>query len=153
MTYKVGSLKEFAAWTRRVVQDPKAAQGVPKTWYDSDQTARAAGAVPAVRGAATDAASPVSAEAMVKLLSPANMAVLAAIRTHQPESVGALATLTKRKQASLSRTLNGLAKVGIVMLYPGPHRTKRPVLIAKRVHLDIDLTGQVSAVAVEADAA
>ena len=56
---------------------------------------------------------------MVKLLAPANMAVLDAIRTRRPESVGALAILTKRKQASLSRTLNGLAKVGIVMLRPG----------------------------------
>ena len=139
MTYKVGTIGEFAAWTRRVVRDPAAARDVPKNWYDSEDTAKAAQSV--------------SAEAMVKLLSPANMAVLDAIRTHRPESVGELAILTKRKQASLSRTLNGLAKVGIVVLHPGPHRTKRPVLIARRVHLDIDLTGHGSAVAVEADAA
>jgi hypothetical protein len=53
-TYKIGSLREFADWTKSVVRDPKAATGVPKKWFDSEETAA---------GAAMDQ---VSAEAMVK---------------------------------------------------------------------------------------
>jgi hypothetical protein len=92
-TYKVGSIREFAEWTRRVVRDPNAARGVPKRWFDSEDTAQRVGA------------GQISAEAMVKLLSPGNLAVLAAIRQHQPGSMRELAVLTGRREASLSRTL------------------------------------------------
>lgn len=135
--YKVGTLREFAEWTKQVVRDPAAARGVPKNWFDSEETARKA---------ATDQ---VSAEAMVKLLSPGNLAVLEAICRQKPASVRELATLTGRKQASLSRTLKRFAELGIVTFKDGPHRTRIPALIARRVHLEIDLTGHRSAVAVE----
>jgi len=136
-TYKVGSLREFAEWTRRVVRDPQAARGVPKEWFATKELAeRATG-------------KPVSAEAMVKLLSPGNLAVLDAIRQYKPGSVRELATLTGRKEASLSRTLKRFAQAGIVAFQDGPHRTRVPALIARHVHLDIDLTGQHSAVAVD----
>src|ERR1700689_5968581 len=120
--YKVGSLREFADWTKRVVRDPKAARGVPKKWFDSEETAARA---------ATDQ---VSAEAMVKLLSPGNLAVLEAIRRHKPASMRELATLTGRKEASLSRTLKRFDELGIVSFRDGPRRTRMPVLIARRVH-------------------
>jgi predicted transcriptional regulator len=136
-TYRVGSLREFAEWTKSVVRDPENASGVPKRWFDSKETAAQA---------ATDQ---VSAEAMVKLLSPGNLAVLEAIRRHKPASVRALATLTGRKEASLSRTLKRFAELGIVSFEDGPHRTRVPALIARRVHLEIDLTGHHSAVAVD----
>jgi predicted transcriptional regulator len=136
-TYRVGSLREFAEWTKSVVRDPKNADGVQKRWFDSKETAAQA---------ATDQ---VSAEAMVKLLSPGNLAVLEAIRRHKPASVRALATLTGRKEASLSRTLKRFGELGIVSFEDGPHRTRVPVLIARRVHLEIDLTGHHSAVAVD----
>lgn len=136
-TYRVGSLREFAEWTKSVVRDPKSADGVPKRWFDSEETAAQA---------ATDQ---VSAEAMVKLLSPGNLAVLEAIRRHKPASVRALATLTGRKEASLSRTLKRFGELGIVSFEDGPHRTRVPVLIARRVHLEVDLTGHHSAVAVD----
>ena len=35
--YKVGSLREFAEWTKRVVRDPKASNGVPKKWFANEQ--------------------------------------------------------------------------------------------------------------------
>ncbi len=136
-TCKVGSLREFADWTKRVVRDPASAQGVPKQWFDSQTTAQQA------------AADQVSAEAMVKLLSRGNLAVLAAIKRHRPASVRELATLTGRKEASLSRTLKRFAALGIVGFENGPHRTRAPALIARRVHLEIDLTGEHSAVAIE----
>ncbi|MGH7056799.1 MAG: MarR family transcriptional regulator [Acetobacteraceae bacterium] len=136
-TYRIGSIREFAEWTRRVVRDPKAARGVPKMWFDSEVTAKRAGA------------EPVSAEAMVKLLSPGNLAVLAAIRQRKPGSMRELAALTGRKEASLSRTLKRFAQAGIISFRDGPHRTRVPALIARRVHLEIDLTGHQSAVAVD----
>jgi predicted transcriptional regulator len=86
---------------------------------------------------------------MVKLLSPGNLAVLEAIKRHKPASLRALAALTGRKEASLSRTLKRLAQLGIVAFGEGPHRSRVPALIATRVHLEIDLTGRPSVVAVD----
>ena len=137
MTYRIGSLGEFAAWTKSVVRDPAAGEGVAKTWFDSEATAARA---------ATDQ---VSAEAMVKLLSPGNLAVLEAIRRHRPGSVRELAALTGRKEASLSRTLKQFAALRIIGFSDGPGRTRVPSLLARRVRLEIDLTGAGSAVAVE----
>jgi predicted transcriptional regulator len=134
-TSKVGSLGEFAAWTKRVICDPEAARGVPKKWFDSEETAARA--------------EQVSAEAMVKLLSPANLAMLDAIKQHKPASVRELAALTGRKEASLSRTLKRFAQLGIVAFEDGPRRSRAPALVATRVHLEIDLTGRHSAVAVD----
>jgi predicted transcriptional regulator len=136
-TYKLGSLGEFAAWTKQVVRDPAGADGEPKQWFDSETTARQA------------EADAVSAEAMVKLLSPGNLAVLAAIRRHRPASVRELAALTGRKEASLSRTLKRFAALGIVAFRDGPHHTRAPSLIAQRVRLEIDLSGEHSVVSVE----
>jgi len=135
--YKIGSISAFADWTKRVVRDPKAARGVPKKWFDSEETA--------ARAATRQA----SAEAMVKLLSPGNLAMLEAIRRHSPASLRELATLTGRQEASLSRTLKRFAELGIVRFQDGPHRTRVPEVIARRVRLEIDLTGRHSAVAVE----
>lgn len=133
-TYKVGSIGEFAAWTKRVVCDRKAMRDFPKKWFDSDETAARA--------------EQVSAEAIVKLLSPGNLAVLEAIKRHKPASLRELAALTGRKEASLSRTLKRFAQLGIVAFEEGPHRSRVPALIATRVHLEIDLTGRHSVVAV-----
>jgi predicted transcriptional regulator len=136
-TYKIGSLREFSEWTMSVVRDRKSAHGMPRRWFDSEETAARA---------ATDQ---VSAESMVKLLSAGNLAVLDAIRHRKPASMRELATLTGRKEASLSRTLKRFAQLGIVSFQDGPHRTRVPALIARRVHLEIDLTGHHSAVAVD----
>jgi predicted transcriptional regulator len=134
-TYKVGSIGEFAAWTKRIICDPQAVREFPKKWFETEEVAARAGQV--------------SAEAMVKLLSPGNLAVLDAIKRHKPASMRELATLTGRKEASLSRTLKRFAQVGIVAFEDGPHRARVPALVATRVHLDIDLTGHRSAVAVD----
>jgi predicted transcriptional regulator len=136
-TYKVGSIGEFAAWTKRVICDPQATRDIPKKWFDSEATVAHA------------AADQVSAEAMVKLLSPGNLAVLDAIRHHKPTSMRELATLTGRKEASLSRTLKRFAQLGIVAFEDGPRRARVPALVATRVHLEIDLTGHHSAIAVD----
>jgi len=137
-TYKVGSIGEFAAWTKRVVCDPDRVHDHPKQWFDSDTTAERA------------RMDQVSAEAMVKLLSPDNLAMLDAINRHKPASVHELAALTGRTEGSLSRTLKRFAQAGIVSFADGPRRRRAPCLIATRVHLEIDLTGTRSAVVLNA---
>jgi predicted transcriptional regulator len=136
-TYKVGSIGEFAAWTKRVVHDSRNARSVAKMWFDSEATAQRA------------ALEQISAEAMVKLLSPGNLAILDAIHRHHPTSLRELASLTGRKESSLSRTLKRFAQAGIVAFRDRPHRTRVPALIARRVRLDIDLAGRQSIVALD----
>jgi predicted transcriptional regulator len=136
MTYKIGSLGEFAAWTKRVVRDPRAASEAPKKWFATQEMA--------------GRAEQVSAEAMVKLLSAGNLAVLDAIKRHRPGSVRELAALTGRKEASLSRTLRRFEHLGIVGFAQGPRRARVPEVLAARVRLEIDLTGdRGTAIAVE----
>ena len=148
MTYKTGTLGEFMTWTKQVVRDPKAGKGVPKRWFDSAATARAATGRAATGRTATARAAlrrparkrDVSPEAMVKLLSPGNLRLLALLAEKRPRSVQALADMAGRKQASVSRTLKRLAEAGIVAMTPGPGRERRPQLVATRVQLEIDLT-------------
>lgn len=128
MTYRTGTLREFMTWTKQVIRDPKAAKGVPKRWFDGEATARAA------------LGREVSPEAMVKLLSPANLRMLSLLAAKRPRSVQELANLTGRNQASVSRTLKRLAQAGIVAMTRGKGRELRPELIATRVQLEIDLT-------------
>jgi DNA-binding MarR family transcriptional regulator len=133
MAYKIGTLRGFMTWTKQVIRDPKAARGVPKRWFDSEATAHAA--LPR-RASGRD----VSAEAMVKLLSPVNLKLLRLLATRHPQSVQELADMAGRKQASVSRTLKRLAEAGIVAMARGRGRERRPELVATRVQLEIDLT-------------
>jgi hypothetical protein len=45
--------------------------------------------------------------------------------------------------------LKRFAELGIVAFEEGPHRSRVPALIATGVHLEIDLTGRPSVVAVD----
>ena len=137
MTYKTGSIGEFMKWTQRVVREPGTATASPKRWFDSDATAaKALGAT----------ASP---EAMVKLLSERNLALLHLIATRRPASVSELATLAGRAVSNLSRTLRKLHEAGIVEFEDGAGRSHAPRLAARRVTLDLDLLGSSSVVVVE----
>jgi len=144
MTYKIGTIGEFAAWTKLVIRDPKAAHGKPKRWFGSPATARTATARAALgRPVAMrpGRGNEVSPEAMVKLLSPQNLRLLSILAKKRPRSVQALADLTGRNQASVSRTLKRLVQAGIVAMMRGNGREVRPELVATRVHLEIDLAG------------
>jgi predicted transcriptional regulator len=137
MTYKTGTISEFMQWTKRVIADPAAASGKSKQWFDNKETAaRALGAK--------------RAEALVKLLSEENMALLHLIEQRQPKSLHELAVLAGRKESNLSRTLKKLEEVGIVGFEEGAGRTRAPRLLARRVTLDLDLVGTNSAVSIEA---
>ena len=109
----------------------------PKRWFDNDATAAEA------LGATT------SAEAMVKLLSKENLALLHLIASMRPGSVSELATLTGRAVSNLSRTLRKMHEAGIVDFDQGPGRSHAPRLAARRVTLELDLVGASSAVSVE----
>ena len=135
MTYKAGSIGEFMKWTKRVLADPAVASKRPKRWFDSEETAAR------VLGKA-------SAEAMVKLLSEENLSLLHLISARHPGSLRELATLAKRKESNLSRTLKKLEEAGIVRFERGRGRMRVPRLAARRVTLDLDLTGAGSIVSV-----
>jgi predicted transcriptional regulator len=137
MTYKVGTVGEFMRWSKRVVADPKAADRMPKRWFDSVGTAEKA------LGTKT------SPEAMVKLLSSENLKLLHLIATRRPDSVRELAMLAKRKESNLSRTLRKLKEAGIVAFEQGPGRTRAPRLVARRVTLDLDLVGAGGVASIE----
>ena len=107
-TYKVGSIGEFAAWTKRVVCDPKAAREFPKKWFDSEEAAARA--------------EQVSAEAMSSCCRRAISRCLMQSNVTSRHRCGELAALTGRKEASLSRTLKRFAQLGIVAFEEGPHR-------------------------------
>lgn len=135
MTYKTGTLAEFKAWTQRIVRDPAQAEALPKQWFDTEETAQQRPAL--------------SAEAMVKLLSPDNLTLLQTIGRDQPTSVQALAALTGRKPSNLSRTLKRFEQAGIIRMAPGPGKTRQPLLVARKVRMEIDLMGQPGTVAVD----
>jgi predicted transcriptional regulator len=134
MTYKTGTIGEFMRWTKRVVTDPAAGKGVPKRWFDSEETA---------------ARSSASAEAIVKLLSAENLVLLSLIAKRRPPSVQALADIAHRSKSNLSRTLKKLKEAGIIELEKGEGRELAPRLIAERVTLDLDLIGSNSVVSVQ----
>jgi predicted transcriptional regulator len=86
---------------------------------------------------------------MVKLLSSENLKLLHLIGTKRPGSVRELATLVRRKESNLSRTLRKLQEAGIVAFEKGPGRTRAPRVVARRVTLDLDLVGPGSVASVE----
>ncbi|RQW77187.1 MAG: MarR family transcriptional regulator [Methylococcus sp.] len=135
MTYKTGTLSEFKAWTQRIVRDPSQAETLPKQWFDTDATAQQR--------------SGITAEAMVKLLSPENLTLLQTIGRDQPASVNELAELTGRNPSNLSRTLKRLEQAGIVRMALGSGKTRRPLLLVQKVRMEIDLMGQLDTVTVE----
>ena len=111
MTYKTGSIGEFMTWTKRVIG--KAGDDeTPKRWFDSDATAES------TLGTTT------SPEAMVKLLSEENLALLRLIVVRKPSSLRELATLAHRKESNLSRTLRKLREAGIVEFEKGSGRAR-----------------------------
>lgn len=89
-----------------------------------------------------DAAEPSfeSVETLVRLLTPGNRSLLAAIRDTKPRSVAELAAMTGRAPSNLTRTLGKLEAAGLVrMISIG--RRKAPRTLAKRILVEIDPFG------------
>ena len=80
-----------------------------------------------------------SLEAGAKLLSPKNLILLRTIAERKPQSVTALAAMTGRAEQNLLRTLNKFAAAGIIRMHRGDGRARKPVLVVRKIHVEIDL--------------
>lgn len=77
----------------------------------------------------------VPAQGIFGIFTPSNLTLIQSIAQHRPESVSRLAELLDRKQSNVSRSLQELAKWGIVrMVRDG--QAIRPTLAA--THIDVD---------------
>lgn len=107
---------------------------MPRTLTDLETEMRAVASgkrkAPSVRAKAAPASG------IYGILTPANLSLIQAIAQHRPDSVSRLAELLERKQSNVSRSLQELAKWGIVrMVRDG--QAIRPTLAA--THIDVDL--------------
>ncbi len=89
--------------------------------------------------ASADAPMPTfeSVEALIRLLTPENRALLAIIRDHKPQSIAELAGMTGRAASNLTRTLAKLEAVGFVRIQSVARR-KIPVSVIKKLRVEID---------------
>jgi predicted transcriptional regulator len=129
MRQRSGTFGEFKDYTLAIVRGQLS--GEPKIW--SEPVAGTDKADAGVRFA--------SLEAGAKLLSAKNRALLRIIVEREPKSVTELAAMTGRAEQNVLRTLNKLAMAGVVRLTCGEGRAKRPILAARKVHIEIDLLG------------
>lgn len=129
MTHKTGTFDEFTAYTLAVARGERVVDPTePKVWIERTEG-----------DDAPDAVRFHSLEAGAKLLSAKNRDLLRLIVTHQPQSVNELATLAHRAPQNVQRTLRRLSGAGIVRLNRGEGRALRPELVARKVHIEIDL--------------
>ena len=91
------------------------------------------------RAAPADAAKPSfnSAEALLRLLTPANRQLLALIRDRKPGSVAELVSMTGRAQPNLTRTLAKLEAAGFITM-KSVGRRKAPSAVIKKIVVEID---------------
>ena len=76
-----------------------------------------------------------SMRSLAEVLSDENRGLLRVIRDAKPDSISALAELTRRKPGNLSRTLKTMANYGFVEMQPVNGKQLRPV--AKAVEFRI----------------
>lgn len=80
-----------------------------------------------------------SVDAVMRLLSPENRLLLAAIENNKPASVADLARMVGRAEPNVSRTLSKLVASGFVRLNPGTGKAKVPEVAIHRLTVDIDV--------------
>lgn len=78
-----------------------------------------------------------SVEALLRLLTPQNRALLAVIRDKKPQSIAELAELTGRAQPNLTRTLGKLEAIGFVR-FTSVSRRKIPTAVIRSLKISID---------------
>ena len=78
-----------------------------------------------------------SVEALLRLLTPQNRALLAVIRDKKPQSIAELAELTGRAQPNLTRTLGKLEAIGFVR-FTSVNRRKIPMAAIRSLKINID---------------
>jgi predicted transcriptional regulator len=128
--FKTGTFREFKDFTLAVARGERQVDpNEPKIWIER-------------RPGDTDSETVVrfaSLEAGAKLLSAKNRDLLRLIATREPKSVTELADMANRAPQNVQRTLHRLNKAGIVRLSRGEGRAVRPTLIARKVHIEIEL--------------
>lgn len=100
-----------------------------------EMKAVARGEKPAPHDAATTSYE--SVDALLRLLTPQNRALLAVIRDQRPQSIAELAQITGRAQSNLTRTLGKLEAIGFVR-FQTHQRRKIPIAPVASVRIDID---------------
>ena len=131
MRRRTGTFDEFKEHTLAIARGVrKPDPGEPKVWVER--------IVGGKRGQRVRFAS---LEAGAKLLSAKNRILLRTIAEREPRSVTELAAMTGRAEPNVLRTLNKLVAAGVVHLDKGEGRALRPVLVARKVHFEIDLLG------------
>ena len=78
-----------------------------------------------------------SVDALLRLLTPQNRALLAVIRDKKPQSIAELAELTGRAAPNLTRTLGKLEAIGFVRL-TSVNRRKIPTTAVRSLKIIID---------------
>ena len=89
-----------------------------------------------------------SVEAVIRLLTPENRHLLAAIDKNKPKSVADLARMVARAEPNVSRTLSKLEACGFVRLRQGVGKAKIPEVAIHRLTVDMDICKLVDRVAV-----
>jgi predicted transcriptional regulator len=78
-----------------------------------------------------------SVDALLRLLTPQNRALLAVIRDKKPQSIAELSELTGRAAPNLTRTLGKLEAIGFVRL-TSVNRRKIPTTSVRSLKINID---------------
>ena len=78
-----------------------------------------------------------SAEALIRLLTPENRELLRIIRDDQPESVAALARLSRRAEPNLLRTLGKLEAAGLIA-FKTVGKRRAPISLARAFAVYVD---------------
>ena len=78
-----------------------------------------------------------SVDALLRLLTPQNRALLAVIRDKKPQSIAELAELTGRAAPNLTRTLGKLEAIGFIRL-TSVNRRKIPTTAVRSLKINID---------------
>ena len=78
-----------------------------------------------------------SLEAVAKILSEKNRALLRTIQLKKPQSVSELAALVDRKQGNVSRTLKTMSQYGIAELREIGGRAKQPIAHATEFQVEL----------------
>jgi predicted transcriptional regulator len=101
----------------------------------SEMRAVARGAIPAPADAAEPSVE--SAEALLRLLTPDNRALLRTIRDAKPQSIAELARLTNRAEPNLLRTIGKLESFGLLEMRT-VNRRRVPMVKVGMLHVEID---------------
>ena len=101
----------------------------------NEMRAVARGEIPAPADAAEPSVE--SAEALLRLLTPDNRALLRTIRDAKPQSIAELARLTNRAEPNLLRTIGKLESFGLLEMRT-VNRRRVPMVKVGTLHVEID---------------